>query len=81
MIGHYGSYLIFCMHTGISLESEESEYNAYMFYQLLEERTAHSHTLVEDIKITPDLGRIIAGLWEDKGIQARSNDTEIRQRH
>ena len=60
------------------MESEESEYNAYMFYQLLEERTAHSHTLVEDIKITPDLGRIIAGLWEDKGIQARSNDTEIR---
>ena len=51
------------------MESEESEYNAYMFYQLLEERTAHSHTLVEDIKITPDLGRIIAVLWEDKGIQ------------
>ena len=57
------------MWSGISLESEESEYNAYMFYQLLEERTAHSHTLVEDIKITPDLGRIIAVLWEDKGIQ------------
>ena len=57
------------MWSGISLESEESEYNAYMFYQLLEERTAHSHTLVEDIKITPDLGRIIAVLREDKGIQ------------
>ena len=51
------------------MESEESEYNAYMFYQLLEERTSHSHALVEDIKITPDLGRIILHLWNDKGIQ------------
>ena len=51
------------------MESEESEYNAYMFYQLLEERTAHSHALVEDIKVTPDLGRIITHLWKDKGIQ------------
>ena len=56
-------------HLGISLESEESEYNAYMFYQLLEERTSHSHALVEDIKVTPDLGRIISHLWSDKGIQ------------
>lgn len=51
------------------MESEESEYNAYMFYQLLEERTSHSHALVEDIKVTPDLGRIISHLWSDKGIQ------------
>ena len=40
-----------------------------MFYQLLEERTSNSHTLVEDIKITPDLGRIMARLWIDKGFQ------------
>ena len=62
------------------MESEESEYNAYMFYQLLEERTAHSHILVEDIKITPDLGRIIALLWEDKGIQdafSRANEYNL----
>ena len=51
------------------MDSEESEYNAYMFYQLLEERTSHSHALVEDIKVTPDLGRIIAHLWSDKGLQ------------
>ena len=51
------------------MDSEESEYNAYMFYQLLEERTSHSHALVEDIKVTPDLGRIIAQLWSDKGLQ------------
>ena len=61
--------IILFLHLGISLESEESEYNAYMFYQLLEERTAHSHALVEDIKVTPDLGRIITHLWKDKGIQ------------
>ena len=51
------------------MDSEESEYNAYMFYQLLEERTSHSHALVEDIKITPDLGSIIARLWGDTGLQ------------
>ena len=46
-----------------------SEYNAYMFYQLLEERTSNSDALVEDIKVTPDLGRIIAQLWNDRGLQ------------
>ena len=69
ILGYGVLYCAWCFHLGISLESEESEYNAYMFYQLLEERTSHSHALVEDIKVTPDLGRIISHLWSDKGIQ------------
>ena len=42
----------------IDLDSEESEYNAYVFYQLLEEQTSHSHTLVEDVKVTKDLAKV-----------------------
>ena len=53
----------------IDLETEEAEYNAYMFYQLLEEQTSHSYTLVEDVKVTPELAKIIANLWRDKGLQ------------
>ena len=41
-----------------------------MFYQLLEEQTSHSYTLVEDVKVTPELAKIIANLWRDKGLQA-----------
>ena len=51
------------------METEEAEYNAYMFYQLLEEQTSHSYTLVEDVKVTPELAKIIANLWRDKGLQ------------
>lgn len=40
-----------------------------MFYQLLEEQTSHSYTLVEDVKVTPELASIIANLWKDKGLQ------------
>ena len=39
--------------TGISLDTEDSEYNAYLFYQLLEEQTSNAYTLVEDVKVTP----------------------------
>ena len=53
----------------IDLETEEAEYNAYMFYQLLEEQTSHSYTLVEDVKVTPELAKIIANLWRDRGVQ------------
>ena len=35
---------------GISLDTEDSEYNAYLFYQLLEEQTSNAYTLVEDVK-------------------------------
>merc|ERR1719481_978665 len=62
---------------GIDLDSEESEYDAYMFYQLLEEQTSHVHALVEDIKVTKELSKVIARLWLDSGIQAaflRSNE-------
>ena len=51
-----------------------------MFYQLLEERTSHSHILVEDVKITPDLGKVIATLWNDKGVQqayAKATDRQL----
>ena len=41
-----------------------------MFYQLLEQQTSHSYTLVEDVKVTPELAKIIANLWRDKGLQA-----------
>ena len=44
---------------GIDLDSEESEYDAYVFYQLLEEQTSHMHTLVEDIKVTKELSKVI----------------------
>ena len=43
---------------GIDLDSEESEYDAYVFYQLLEEQTSHMHTLVEDIKVTKELSKV-----------------------
>ena len=43
---------------GIDLDSEESEYDAYMFYQLLEEQTSHVHALVEDIKVTNELSKV-----------------------
>ena len=42
----------------LDLDSEESEYDAYVFYQLLEEQTSPHHTLVEDIKITADLAKV-----------------------
>ena len=44
---------------GIDLDSEESEYDAYVFYQLLEEQTSHMHALVEDIKVTKELSRVL----------------------
>ena len=59
--------------TGISLDTEDSEYNAYMFYQLLEEQTSNAYTLVEDVKVTPQLADIISVLWKDKGVQEASN--------
>ncbi|XP_023342610.1 guanine nucleotide-binding protein G(o) subunit alpha [Eurytemora carolleeae] len=65
---------------GIDLDSEESEYNAYVFYQLLEEQTSHSHTLVEDVKVTKDLAKVISQLWKDTGVQAaflRSNEYNL----
>lgn len=43
---------------GIDLDSEESEYDAYVFYQLLEEQTSHTHALVEDIKVTKELSKV-----------------------
>ena len=43
---------------GIDLDSEESEYDAYVFYQMLEEQTSHMHALVEDIKVTKDLSKV-----------------------
>ena len=66
----YIFFHLFYFHIEIDLETEEAEYNAYMFYQLLEEQTSHSYTLVEDVKVTPELARIIANLWRDKGLQA-----------
>jgi hypothetical protein len=36
----------------IQLESQETAYNAYKFYKVLEERTSFSHTLVEDVKVS-----------------------------
>ena len=35
------------------MDTEDSEYNAYLFYQLLEEQTSNAYTLVEDVKVTP----------------------------
>ena len=66
----YIFFHLFYFHIEIDLETEEAEYNAYMFYQLLEEQTSHSYTLVEDVKVTPELAKIIANLWRDKGLQA-----------
>ncbi|TRY67423.1 hypothetical protein TCAL_11116 [Tigriopus californicus] len=54
---------------GIELDSEQVEYDAYQFYQLLEQKTCHSHILVEDVKVTPDLAGIMARLWKDAGVQ------------
>jgi len=65
---------------GIDLDSEESEYDAYVFYQLLEEQTSHMHALVEDIKVTRDLSKVISRLWRDSGIQAaflRANEYQL----
>ena len=44
---------------GIDLDSEESEYDAYVFYQMLEEQTSHMHALIEDIKVTKELSKVI----------------------
>ena len=54
----------------IQLESQETAYNAYKFYKVLEERTSFSHTLVEDVKVTPDLAEMMAQIWRDAGIQS-----------
>ena len=54
---------------GIDLDSEENEYDAYVFYQLLEEQTSHIHALVEDVKVTQELSKVISRLWRDSGIQ------------
>lgn len=65
---------------GISLDTEDSEYNAYLFYQLLEEQTSNAYTLVEDVKVTPKLADIITVLWRDKGVQEafnRSNEYQL----
>ena len=51
-------YIYLVIYIYIDLDSEESEYNAYVFYQLLEEQTSHSHTLVEDVKVTKDLAKV-----------------------
>ena len=51
---------------GIRLETEEGEYDAYVFYQLLEEQTSHSHTLVEDIKVTKDLAKVVKANFMNK---------------
>ena len=40
------------------MDNEENEYDAYVFYQLLEEQTTPAHTLVEDIKVTPDIAKV-----------------------
>ena len=40
-----------------------------MFYQLLEEQTSHIHALVEDVKVTQELSKVISRLWRDSGIQ------------
>ena len=65
---------------GIDLDSEESEYDAYVFYQLLEEQTSHMHALVEDIKVTKDLSKVMSRLWKDSGVQAaflRANEYQL----
>ena len=65
---------------GIDLDSEESEYDAYVFYQLLEEQTSHMHALVEDIKVTKDLSKVMSRLWRDSGVQAaflRANEYQL----
>jgi hypothetical protein len=54
----------------IQLESQETAYNAYKFYKVLEERTSFSHTLVEDVKVTPDLAEMMAQIWRDGGIES-----------
>eukprot|EP00095_Tigriopus_kingsejongensis_P004706 maker-scaffold276_size226481-snap-gene-1.24 protein:Tk04706 transcript:maker-scaffold276_size226481-snap-gene-1.24-mRNA-1 annotation:"hypothetical protein TRIADDRAFT_50797" len=53
----------------VDLDNEEAEYDAYRFYQVLEQKTSRSHILVEDVKVTPDLAGIISRLWSDSGVQ------------
>ena len=51
-----------------------------MFYQLLEDQTSNAHTLVEDIKVTPQLANIISCLWKDSGVKEafnRSNEYQL----
>ena len=63
----------FILHTAermnINLGDENAEYNAYMFFQLLEDQTSNAYTLVEDVKVTPQLANIIAILWRDSGVK------------
>ena len=63
----------FILHTAermnINLGDENAEYNAYMFFQLLEDQTSNAYTLVEDVKVTPELANIIAILWRDSGVK------------
>jgi hypothetical protein len=61
----------------IQLESQETAYNAYKFYKVLEERTSFSHTLVEDVKVTPDLAEMMAQIWRDGGIESAFQRFEI----
>ena len=62
------------------MDTEDAEYNAYMFYQLLEEQTSNAYTLVEDVKVTPQLANIISILWRDLGVQeafSRSDEYQL----
>jgi hypothetical protein len=43
----------------------------------LEERTSFSHTLVEDVKVTPDLAEMMAQIWRDGGIESAFQRFEI----
>lgn len=58
------------------MEDEDAEYDAYRFYQILEEKSTstsesslNSEALIEEIKLTPDLAQIMKRLWESKGVQ------------
>ena len=50
------------------MDSEESEYDAYMFYQLLEQRSApQANVLSGDIKVTPDMANLMSRYRGKKG--------------
>ena len=72
--------LTFVLPVGFNLDSDASEYNAYLFYHLLEQMTDNcggsnagvgggGGRLVEDVKISPNLALIIKSLWTDSGVQ------------
>ena len=52
------------------MERETSEYQAYLFYQMIDQRLIENDQVLKgDLSITAELGGVMASLWSDRGVR------------